>query len=72
MEAYRAWLAYSMLNAGQLSNGYLEPHDGAGFYDSMFGNSVSLQSIAVDEYGLHEYAAKMLDMQMHFQRADGL
>ncbi|SIO40721.1 hypothetical protein SAMN05444166_4450 [Singulisphaera sp. GP187] len=71
MEAYRAWIAYSMLNADTI-NGHLEPHDGAGFYDSMFGNSVTLQAIAMDQYGLHDYAAKILDMQCHFQQADGL
>ena len=36
MEAYRAWLTYSMLNADSI-NGYIEPHDGAGFYEEMFG-----------------------------------
>ena len=71
MEAYRAWIAYSMLNADTI-NGHLEPHDGAGFYDSMFGNSVTLQAIAMDQYGLHDYAAKILDMQRHFQQPDGL
>ena len=44
-------IAYSMLNADTI-DGYLEPHD-AGFYDSMFGNSVSLHSIAMSDYGLH-------------------
>ena len=48
MEAYRAWVAYSMLNADTVG-GLLEPHDGSGFYDSMFGNSVSLQAIAMDQ-----------------------
>ena len=71
MEAYRAWIAYSMLNADTV-NGHLEPHDGAGFYDSMFGNSVSLQAIAMDQYGLHDYARRILDMQMHYQKDDGL
>jgi hypothetical protein len=71
MEAYRAWIAYAMLNADTI-NGYLEPHDGGGFYDSMFGNSVSLHSIAMSEYGLHDYAAKILKMQCHDQHDDGL
>jgi hypothetical protein len=71
MEAYHAWIAYAMLNADTI-NGYLEPHDGGGFYDSMFGNSVSLHSIAMNEYGQHDYAAKILKMQCHYQHDDGL
>lgn len=71
MEAYRAWIVYSMLNADTI-NGYIEPHDGAGFYEEMFGNSVSLQSIATDMYGLHDYASKILDTQIHFQQTKGL
>jgi hypothetical protein len=71
MEVYRAWIAYSMLNADTI-NGRLEPHDGAGFYDSMFGNSVSLQAIAMDQYGLHDYTRRILDMQIHYQNKDGL
>ncbi len=71
MEAYRAWFAYSMLNADTI-NGYVEPHDGAGFYEEMFGNSVSMHTIACDEYGLHDYAAEVLKTQMHYQQPDGL
>ena len=71
MEAYRAWFAYSMLNTDTI-NGYLEPHDGAGFYEEMFGNSVSLHTMVLDEYGLHDYAARVLETQMHFQQANGL
>lgn len=71
MEAYRAWLAYSMLNSDTV-NGYIEPHDGAGFYEEMFGNSVSLHSVAMNMYGFHEWSAKVLDTQIHFQQPDGL
>lgn len=71
MEAYRAWFAYSMLNTDEI-NGYLEPHDGAGFYEEMFGNSVSLHTMVLDEYGLHDYAVRVLETQMHFQQANGL
>jgi hypothetical protein len=71
MAAYRAWIAYSQLDADTI-NGYLEPHDGAGFYEEMFGNSVSLHTIAMDQYGLHDWAAKVLDTQIHFQHPDGL
>jgi hypothetical protein len=71
MEAYRAWLTYSLINADTV-NGYIEPHDGTGFYDEMFGNSVSVHTMALDMYGLHDYAAKILDMQRHFQQTNGL
>lgn len=71
MDAYRAWLAYSMLDTDTI-NGFLEPHDGSGFYELMFGNSVSLYSMVADEYGLHDYAARILQTQIHFQHPDGL
>ena len=71
MEAYRAWFTYSMLNADTV-NGYIEPHDGAGFYEEMFGNSVSLHAMMLDNYGLHDYAAQILETQIHFQKANGL
>ncbi len=71
MEAYRAWIVYSMLNADTI-NGFIEPHDGSGFYEEMFGNSVSLQSAAMDLYGFHDYATEILKTQIHFQQPDGL
>ncbi|MDB6027391.1 MAG: hypothetical protein JWM68_3614 [Verrucomicrobiales bacterium] len=71
MEAYRAWIVYSMLNADTI-NGFVEPHDGSGFYEEMFGNSVSVQSAAMDMYGFHDYAARMFQTQIHFQQPDGL
>ncbi|HZM04018.1 MAG TPA: hypothetical protein VFC44_13485 [Candidatus Saccharimonadales bacterium] len=71
MEAYQAWFTYAMLNADTI-NGYIEPHDGAGFYEEMFGNSVSVHTMALDCYGLHKYAAQILDTQRHFQQTNGL
>ncbi len=70
-EAYRAWLVYSMLNADTV-NGYVEPHDGAGFYEENFGYSVTLHTMALDMYGLHDYAERILDALLHFQHPDGL
>lgn len=70
-EAYRAWLVYSLLNADTI-NGYVEPHDGAGFYEEMFGISVSTHTMALDYYGMHDYAAQVLDTQIHFQDTNGL
>ncbi|MBN1488648.1 MAG: hypothetical protein JXA69_01920 [Phycisphaerae bacterium] len=71
MEAYRAWIVYSLLNCDTI-DGYVEPHDGAGFYEQMFGNSVSLHTWAMNMYGLHDHAARVLDTQIHFQQPDGL
>lgn len=70
-EAYKAWIVYSMLNADTI-NGFVEPHDGAGFYEEMFGNSVSLNTVAMNMYGFHDYAARILDTQIHFQQTNGL
>ncbi|OJW25275.1 MAG: hypothetical protein BGO49_05395 [Planctomycetales bacterium 71-10] len=70
-EAYRAWLVYSLLNADTI-DGRIEAHDGAGFYEEIFGCSMSLHSRAVDLYGLSGYAEQLLDTQLHFQRPDGL
>jgi hypothetical protein len=71
MEAYRAWLTYSLLNTKTV-NDYIEPHDGSGFYTEMFGISVSVRSRALDNYGFHKDAAKVLATQMHVQHPDGL
>jgi hypothetical protein len=38
----------------------------------MFGNSVSVYTMAMDMYGLHDYASRILDMQRHFQQTNGL
>ena len=70
-EACRAWLVYSMLNTDTV-NGKLEPHDGSGFYEEVFGHSVSLHTMALDLYGLHDIAERELDMQLSFQQPDGL
>lgn len=69
-QAYRAWLAYSQLNA-DVVDGHLEVHDGAGFYDLMFGYSVSQHAMAVDQYRLPDYAADVIATQIHSQKPDG-
>jgi hypothetical protein len=71
MEAYRAWLTYSMLNTKNV-NGYIEPHDGSGFYTDMFGCSVSVRTRALDCYGFPEDAAEVLATQLHVQQPNGL
>lgn len=69
-EAYRAWLAYSMLNADRI-DGRLHVHDGAGFYDLQYGYSVALHSMALDLYRLPDYVADMLATQVYYQQPDG-
>jgi hypothetical protein len=69
-EAYRAWLAYSMLNADRI-DGKLHVHDGAGFYDLQFGYSVALHTMALDLYRLHDYVADVLATQVALQKPDG-
>lgn len=69
-EAYRAWFTYSFLNADRI-NGFTEIHDGAGFYEEIFGHSMALHIMAMDMWGLHEYAERLLDTQLHFMQPDG-
>lgn len=69
-EAYRAWIAYSMLNADRIDD-RLHVHDGAGFYDLQFGYSVALHTMALDLYGLREYSADVLATQIFHQKPDG-
>ncbi|RIK87891.1 MAG: hypothetical protein DCC67_01320 [Planctomycetota bacterium] len=69
-QAYRAWLAYSMLNADRV-DGQLRIHDGAGFYDLQFGYSVALHAMALDLYRMPEYVADVLAAQVRLQKPDG-
>jgi hypothetical protein len=69
-EAYRAWLAYAMLNADRIDD-RLHVHDGAGFYDLQFGYSVALHTMALDQYRLPDYVADILATQIHYQKPDG-
>lgn len=69
-EAYRAWIAYSLLNADVI-NDLWEVHDGAGFYDIVFGHSMSRYATVMDQYGQGDYAAKLLATQIHYQQPNG-
>jgi hypothetical protein len=71
MEGFCAWIVYSMLNT-DLIEGFPEPHDGAGFYEQMFGNSVSLHTAAMDMFGFHNHSEKVFETQIHFQDTNGL
>jgi hypothetical protein len=70
-DAVKAWLAYAALDVDK-RNGLLEPHDGAGFYESIFGYSAALYPHALDLWGRHDEAARILDSLLAFQRPDGL
>ncbi len=69
-EAYKAWFTYAFLNADKI-NGFTEIHDGAGFYEEIFGHSMALHVMAMDMYGLHDYAERLLDTMLHFQQPNG-
>jgi len=59
-DAYRAWLAYNFLNVKKRGNLY-EPHDGSGFYDSVYGYSAVSYCHALDLMGYNEEAQTYLD-----------
>lgn len=70
-EALGAWLAFASLDVDK-RNGVLEPHDGAGFYEQVYGYSAALYPHALDLWGRHEEARQVLESLPTFQTADGL
>jgi hypothetical protein len=70
-EALGAWLAFASLDVDK-RNGVLEPHDGAGFYEQVYGYSAALYPHALDLWGRHEEARKILESLLTFQTPDGL
>lgn len=69
--ALRAWLAYASLDVDK-RNGILEPHDGAGFYEQIYGYSAALYPNALDLWGRHHEARQILESLLEFQAPDGL
>jgi hypothetical protein len=69
--AWRAWLAYNYLNADK-KNGRYEPHDGAGFYESVYGYSAALYCHALDLWGRHADAARYLESLLTLLTPEGL
>ncbi len=59
-DAYRAWLAYTFLNVDKIDAMY-EPHDGSGFYESIFGIMAAKYCNALDLMGYPDDARKYLD-----------
>ena len=70
-EAYKAWLAYASLDVDK-RNGILEPHDGAGFYEQVYGYSAALYPQALDLWGRHGEARAVLESLLSLQAPDGL
>jgi Bacterial protein of unknown function (DUF885) len=70
-DAWRAWLAYASLDVDK-RNGVLEPHDGAGFYEEVYGYSAALYANALDLWGRHDEARAILESLLTFLTPDGL
>jgi hypothetical protein len=66
-----AWLAYASLDVDK-RDGVLEPHDGAGFYEQVYGYSAALYPHALDLWGRPDEARAILDSLLTFQAPDGL
>lgn len=69
--AWKAWLCFSSLNVDQIGDRY-EAHDGIGFYEAIFGYSAALYAHALDLWGRHKDAEKVLATLLSFQDRDGL
>jgi hypothetical protein len=70
--ARRAWLAYASLDIDQRPDGVLEPHDGAGFYEEVYGYSAALHAHALDLWGRPDEARAVLDSLLTFLAPDGV
>ncbi|MGQ9651542.1 MAG: hypothetical protein ACUVXJ_15655, partial [Phycisphaerae bacterium] len=70
-DACRAWLAYNYLDVDKKGDVY-EPHDGAGFYEQVYGYSAALYCHALDLWGHHEDSRRYLESLLTFLRPDGL
>jgi hypothetical protein len=70
-EARGAWLAFASLDVDK-RGAVLEPHDGAGFYEEVYGYSAALYPHALDLWGRHDEAARILESLLTFQAPDGL
>jgi hypothetical protein len=70
-EARRAWLAFASLDVDK-RDGILEPHDGAGFYEQVYGYSAALYAHALDLWGRHAEARQILESLLTFQAPDGV
>jgi len=69
--AWKAWLAFASLDVDRI-NGRDEAHDGAGFYEAIFGYSAALHAHALDLWGRSQEAERVLEAMLSFQNEDGL
>lgn len=66
-----AWLAYASLDVDK--NGpILEPHDGSGFYEEIYGYSAALYAHALDLWGRADEARRVLDSLLTLQAPSGV
>lgn len=66
----RASCSWALLNTDTVE-GHPRVHDGSGFYDIVFGYSMSLHNNALDLYGLKEEAERRFASQLARQGPDG-
>ena len=69
-DAYRAWLGFTFLNVDKVGQRY-EAHDGAGFYEDVFGVIAAKYCRALDGYGYPDKAGLYLDSMVGMVRPDG-
>lgn len=66
-----AWLAYASLDVDK--NGpILEPHDGSGFYEQIYGYSAALYAHALDLWGRPDEARRVLESLLTLQAPSGV
>ena len=70
-DACRAWLAYNFIDVDKKGDRY-EPHDGAGFYEEVFGYSAVVYCHALDLWGYHEDSRRYLESLLGSLKPDGL
>jgi hypothetical protein len=70
-EARAAWLAFASLDVDQRGD-ILEPHDGSGFYEQVYGYSAALYPHALDLWGRHDEARRILESLLTLQAPNGV
>jgi len=70
-DACRAWLAYNFLDVDKQGDRFM-PHDGAGFYEAVFGYSAALYCNALDLWGYHQDSRRYLESLLGLLSPEGL
>ncbi|MEW6071365.1 MAG: hypothetical protein AB1726_02060 [Planctomycetota bacterium] len=70
-DAWRAWLAYNFIDVDRAGD-RLEPHDGSGFYELVYGYSAALYCHALDLAGFPAEARAYLDSIARAVSPEGL